>query len=130
MNLPVFTAGIVFILIALYGGKFKILGAEISEMITSKWVKFACLVIGIGFLLIAFNINPLARMQTPMNNVDLPGGDLSDLTTDSAAVCESKCQDNPLCKAYTFRSSDSTCFLKNSQPDPEPRSGLVSGKKL
>jgi hypothetical protein len=129
MSLPVFTVGIVFILIALLGGNFKILGAEISERISSKWVRFTSLVFGIGFLLIAFNINPLARMQEPMLDTDLLGGDLSTPISNSAEDCASKCQANSNCKAYTFKSSENRCFLKSSQPESSPSRGLVSGYK-
>jgi hypothetical protein len=129
MSLPVFTVGIVFILIALLGGNFKILGAEIPEIISSKWVRFTCLVFGIGFLLIAFNINPLAKMQDPLVNVDLFGGDLSTLNTDSREDCASKCQANSKCKAYTFKIGENICYLKDGETKARPVKGLVSGYK-
>ena len=131
MNIPAFTVGVVFLLIALLGGNFKILGAEISEKVASKWIRFIFLVLSIGALLIAFNINPAARMQGQMLDTDLPGKDLETVEdVVSPDDCESACQANSNCKAYTFKSSEQRCFLKHGQPEARPSGGLVSGYKL
>ena len=129
MNLPVFTVGVVFILIALLGGNFKILGAEISEKVSSKFVRLICAVFGIGALLIAFNVNPLASMQGQMRDTDLPGEDLETVITNSPEACASACQNKSNCRAYTFKSSEERCFLKDGQPKPKASGGLISGYK-
>jgi hypothetical protein len=130
MNIPLFTVGVVLLFIALLGGNFKILGAEITGK-SNKFVRLVCSVIGVIALFMAFNINPLARMQAPMLDVDLPGGDISTLPSiKSSEECASKCQDNSKCQAYTFKPSESRCFLKGSDHGgPSKSGGLVSGLK-
>jgi hypothetical protein len=129
MNLPIFTVGVVCIFIALIGGKFKILGAEISEKVNSKWIRSLFLAFGIVALLVAFNINPQARMQGQMLDTDLPGEDLETVITNSAEECSSACQANSNCKSYTFKSVEQRCFLKDGQPETQRSGGLISGYK-
>lgn len=43
--------------------------------------------------------------------------------------CMDACVNDDRCQAYTFRSSDSRCWLKEGKPDPTVGPGLVSGIK-
>lgn len=45
----------------------------------------------------------------------------------SATACRSNCQNDPHCRAFTWRAADSMCWRKSAASEPTPGAGLVSG---
>ncbi|MCA3438568.1 MAG: alpha-2-macroglobulin family protein [Rhodobacter sp.] len=59
--------------------------------------------------------------------VDLPGGDLSSLFDTTLDACERACLADARCTAFTFNSTNGSCFPKTGSPQSVPFDGAVSG---
>lgn len=81
-------------------------------------------------------ISGIKVMNTPEVGFDRPGSDLKpgfDVTTSSQ--CESYCQSDPNCLAYTFvkpgiQGSSAKCWLKNRKPAKVSNGCCISGTRL
>lgn len=70
--------------------------------------------------------------QTPMmiqEATDYPGNDIGHLKQTTLDACLVACSADSTCKAFTFVTYRSECWLKNETGSAEPRNGLVSGVK-
>ncbi|MFN5828797.1 MAG: alpha-2-macroglobulin family protein, partial [Rhodobacterales bacterium] len=59
--------------------------------------------------------------------VDLPGGDLSSLFDTTLDACERACLADARCTAFTFNSTNGSCFPKTGSLQSVPFDGAVSG---
>jgi uncharacterized protein YfaS (alpha-2-macroglobulin family) len=59
--------------------------------------------------------------------VDLPGGDLSSLFDTTLDACERACLADARCTAFTFNSTNGSCFAKAGSPESVPFVGAISG---
>ena len=65
-------------------------------------------------------------------DVDRMGSDIAGMSMIAVTDvndCATRCTNLPECKAWTFRTSDVKCWLKNSAPPETPNVGLWSGIK-
>jgi hypothetical protein len=70
--------------------------------------------------------------QAPMmiqEATDYPGNDIARLKQTTLDACLVACSEDRTCKAFTFVTYRSECWLKNETGSAEPRNGLVSGVK-
>lgn len=70
--------------------------------------------------------------QAPMmiqEATDYPGNDIGRLRQTTLDACLVACSEDKTCKAFTFVTYRSECWLKNETGSAEPRNGLVSGVK-
>lgn len=70
--------------------------------------------------------------QAPMmiqEATDYPGNDIGRLKQTTLDACLVACSEDKTCKAFTFVTYRSECWLKNETGSAEPRNGLVSGIK-
>lgn len=70
--------------------------------------------------------------QAPMmiqEATDYPGNDIGRLKQTTLDACLVACSADKTCKAFTFVTYRSECWLKNETGSAEPRNGLVSGVK-
>ena len=59
--------------------------------------------------------------------VDLPGGDLSSLFDTTLDACGRACLADARCTAFTFNSTNGSCFPKAGSPESLPFAGAISG---
>jgi V8-like Glu-specific endopeptidase len=59
--------------------------------------------------------------------VDRPGSDYRSLVTPTATACRSECTHDGACRAFSYVSSTSTCWLKNSVAEAYPNANVTSG---
>ncbi|MFY8145109.1 MAG: PAN domain-containing protein, partial [Rhodobacter sp.] len=59
--------------------------------------------------------------------VDLPGGDLSSLFDTTLDACGRACLADARCTAFTFNSTNGSCFPKTGSPESVPFDGALSG---
>jgi hypothetical protein len=62
-------------------------------------------------------------------DLDRMGFDFYDFSAADLEACQQACIDDLRCKAYTFRTSDFHCWLKEQVPEPTDGYGLISGVK-
>ncbi|HEV7717459.1 MAG TPA: alpha-2-macroglobulin family protein [Arsenicitalea sp.] len=67
------------------------------------------------------------RKITLQPGTDLPGFDYSVLKGSSVKACQSACQDDKLCRAFTFNQKAGWCFLKAGVGPAAPFGGATSG---
>lgn len=60
---------------------------------------------------------------------DYPGNDIGRLKESNILACLVACRESVACKAFTFVTFRSECWLKNGTGSAEPRNGLISGVK-
>ncbi len=68
------------------------------------------------------------RRVTLFNNVDLYGGDLSNIFDVTLEECEAACLANSACKAFTYNTKASACFPKSVVGEQSEFQGAVSAK--
>ncbi|WP_020674981.1 VWA domain-containing protein [Geopsychrobacter electrodiphilus] len=88
---------------------------------------------------LSFEVKPIAADANGLEqNTDRPGGgDFKHIipASDDAALCQKACQDDALCKAWTYvkpntlQGPQPNCWLKTSAPHAVPNSCCVSGTK-
>ncbi len=69
-----------------------------------------------------------ARRIERFSGIDYFGEDYATLKGVSLDECESACLNDPGCRAYTFNTKVGWCFLKETQGEPKPFAGAVSGQ--
>jgi hypothetical protein len=67
--------------------------------------------------------------MTIQEATDYPGNDIGRLKQTTLDACLVACSGDRTCKAFTFVTYRSECWLKNETGSAEPRNGLVSGIK-
>ncbi|WP_350334447.1 alpha-2-macroglobulin family protein [Coralliovum pocilloporae] len=70
------------------------------------------------------------RRLAVTDNADYPGHDYKTLKEVSREVCETACLDDRTCKAFTYNTSVSWCFLKDRVSEPVGFDGAVAGRVL
>ena len=70
------------------------------------------------------------RMSAREYGFDRPGSDFQKFTAPSVQFCETACQENSQCKAYTFANTDNYCWLKNAVPSKVSNENFTSGTKV
>lgn len=71
----------------------------------------------------------LAQNLTTEPGINRKGSDYNHFSTSEHAACRSACERDRRCRAYTFNSVDSLCYLKDSVPGQSRDSRTVSGVK-
>jgi PAN domain len=71
----------------------------------------------------------LAQELTHEPGTNRKGSDYESFRTNSLDVCRRSCARDSRCRAYTFNSVDSLCYLKERVPGPSRDSRTVSGVK-
>jgi PAN domain len=63
--------------------------------------------------------------------INRPGGDINNvvLPRDDPTLCQNRCAAMQQCLAWTFRGSDTRCWVKNLAPDPTIENTTSSGVK-
>jgi PAN domain len=61
--------------------------------------------------------------------VDRRGDDYRNFRANDLAQCKAACEQESLCRAYTFTVGENVCYLKRGYGDSERRGGRVSGVK-
>ncbi len=87
------------------------------------------LAVGLSFVL-AFGLlaaETAHRETTPLPGSDLPGFDYSILKDVTLDVCQTSCEDDRVCRAFTYNSQSSWCFLKGEAGPQTPFATAVSG---
>lgn len=80
-------------------------------------------------LALAVALPLLAQELTHEPGTNRKGSDYDSFRTGSLEVCRNSCSRDSRCRAYTFNSVDSLCFLKERVPGPSRDSRTVSGVK-
>lgn len=62
-----------------------------------------------------------------MEDVDLPGSDLTQIFDVTAESCLKSCLDDDACQAVTYNQTSRACFPKDDLPQAQPFSGALSG---
>lgn len=90
----------------------------LDYLITGKWESVA------DFLIshIALRVD----LGTEVN-IDRFGLDYATLPVSGAQQCRTACDDDPVCKAWTYMGSLGRCWLKAGVPAPQPNTCCVSG---
>ncbi|MGR6467538.1 PAN domain-containing protein [Rhizobium sp. PAMB 3182] len=79
-----------------------------------------------------FTVGTIDPQDALFDDVDLPGGDLSNRPLEKATTplqCRLACIDNSSCIAFTYVRRKSECWLKGSVGNPKSRQGMISGVK-
>jgi hypothetical protein len=84
-------------------------------------------ILGLTFALSAASISAQDLSVEPQ--IDRPGGDYTTFRTEDLDVCKRACARDGRCRAYTFNSVDSICYLKDRVPGRHNDSRKVSGVK-
>jgi hypothetical protein len=71
----------------------------------------------------------LAQSLTTEPGVNRKGNDYNRFSTSEHGACRSACERDRRCRAYTFNSVESLCYLKDSVPGTSRDSRTVSGVK-
>ena len=80
----------------------------------------------------AFIVGTIDPQDALYDDVDLPGGDLSNRPFEEATTplqCRLACIDNSSCIAFTYVRKKSECWLKGAVGNPRSRQGMISGVK-
>ena len=56
------------------------------------------------------------KMSAREYGFDRPGSDFQSFTAPTVQFCETACQENSQCRAYTFANTANYCWLKNAVP--------------
>lgn len=83
-------------------------------------------IFGIGIVIAAAG---LAQSLTTEPGINRKGSDYNHFSTSEHAACRSACERDRRCRAYTFNSVESLCYLKDSVPGTSRDSRTVSGVK-
>ena len=88
-------------------------------------------------ILLAVAASPVHAEMSVEVDTDRPGNDLRVMEVPDVARCRKACEDEPLCRAYTFvragllSGPGARCFLKSPIPAPvAQKSGLTSGVRM
>ncbi len=63
-------------------------------------------------------------------NIDLPGGDISSIFDTTLEACETACETNKACTAFTFNTRNGSCFAKANPGEGAEYQGAYSGHVL
>jgi hypothetical protein len=103
---------------------------------TFKNIQKFNIIIMVVFLLFSENALKAETIIQMEQNIDRPGMDYKnfDLSTPDPGVCKSACENDSLCKAFTFvrpgiQGSKARCWLKKSVPNPVASNCCISGIK-
>lgn len=73
-------------------------------------------------------VSAAERSITLLPGTDLPGFDYSVLKDVTVEACEAACQDDRICRAFTFNETAGWCFLKGEAGPETPFDGATSGR--
>ena len=68
------------------------------------------------------------RTTTLLPDTDLPGFDYSIIEDTTLDACQAACEDDRICRAFTFNERADWCFLKGASGTAEPFTGATSGQ--
>ncbi|MDP1578043.1 MAG: PAN domain-containing protein, partial [Cypionkella sp.] len=71
-----------------------------------------------------------AKRLVLSENTDMPGGDIASIFDTTLEACQRACLTNKLCKAFTFNTSNGSCFPKSKVGETAAFDGAYSGTVL
>ena len=155
LQFAAFVVGAVLLLIAIAGGKFKVIGAELAETVKSPWLRGLAGLAGVALILWALvqPTKPIDDTQTGATTsvrheqthepravmgdlevgVNHQGTDISNFQAESADACSEACREDPRCRAMTFvkhpDAPGGICWLKSDVASRSPAPNMTSAVK-